>query len=153
MSHPGSISEKIGDVHIKAKSFRTNLYLYKSIGGAVEVRGEKKKRSWKCLWLCKKRVKVKADRIVITNQYYSRIDDTPVLVSVASSEKTCANASDCTSKHYAYGVGVKIEFPNGGASPSGLDDLLPLQGVLSTASVTIDGRTHTFVTASGPHPA
>lgn len=152
MSHPNSVTEKVGDVHVKAKAFRTNLYFYKSIGGAVEVRGEKRKRSWKCLWLCKKRVKVKADRITITNQYYSRFDDTPVLVSSASSEKVCSNASDCTSKHYAYGAGVKIEFADGDTSPSGLDDLLPLQGVLSTASVTIGGRTHAFVTGSGPHP-
>lgn len=152
MSHPSSQVETFDGGEVKAKSFRTNAFFYRSIGGSVEVRGEKKSRDWKCAWLCKKREKVKADRILLENQYFARVDGTAVLVTAAQQEGQCTDAADCTLKHSAGGIAVKITFPGGDTSPGTIDDLLPLEGVVSRATVTVAGRQFRFVTASGAHP-
>lgn len=151
MTHPKSETQKIGDVEIKCESFNRNFWFYRSIGGKVKVRGKKKKRRWWCLWLCKRPVKVKADSIHIENTYYSSIDDRPIPVRTASHQKTCMGASDCKLHHWAVGLGVKIKFPDGSATPSTVDDLLPLKGVVTVARVTIGGQTASFTTATGLH--
>jgi hypothetical protein len=152
MSHPSSRVETVDGVRIEAKSFKTNLYFYKSIGGSVEVRGEPQRRWW-CGWLCKTREHVEADRIDLDNAYYTRFDNTAILLESASQQGICTDASDCTVKHWAVGVGVKIEFPGGEASPTGVTDLLPLDGVISRATVLVKGRTLRFETAAGDHPS
>jgi hypothetical protein len=152
MSHPSSRTETFDDVKIVARSFRTNLLVYKAIGGKVTVRGERRVRRWWCGWLCKTNVSIDADRILLENDYFSRVEGTAILVQSASHAGECRNDSDCTRKHSAGGIGVKITFPNGGMSPSTIDNLLPLDGVISRASVTVRGRTFNFETASGPHP-
>lgn len=152
MSHPSSRTETVDGVKVTAKAFRTNLYFYKSIGGAVEVRASTESRRWWCVWLCKTADSAKADRVEIENVYYARFDNTPVLLEAAQHAKTCTNTSDCTLKHWAVGVGVKITFPSGSTGPAGVPDLLPLDGVVSTAVVTVKGRTLRFEMASGTHP-
>jgi len=152
MSHPSSRIETFDGIEVKATSFRTNAFVYRSIGGSVEVRGQKRSRDWKCVWLCKKREKVKADRILLENRYFARLDGSAVLVTAAQQEGQCRDTADCTLKHSAGGLGVKIRFPGGGTSPQTIDNLLELEGVVSRATVTIQGRQFTFVTASGAHP-
>jgi hypothetical protein len=152
MSHPSSKVETVDGVRVEAKSFKTNLYLYKSIGGSVEVRGEPKRRWW-CGWLCKTREEVDADRISFDNTYYTRYDGTAILLESASHQGECTNASDCTLKHWAVGIGVQIKFPGGDASPTGVTDLLPLDGVMSSATVVVRGRSLRFETAAGSHPS
>jgi hypothetical protein len=152
MSHPRTQVETVNGIEIKASSFRTNAFVYRSIGGSVEVRGERSSRDWKCMWLCKKREKVKADRILLENQYFARVDGTAVLVPAAQQEGQCTETADCTLKHSAGGIAVKIKFPGGDTTPGTIDDLLPLEGVVSRATVTVEGRQITFVTASGTHP-
>lgn len=151
MTHPKSETQKIGDVKIRCESFDRNLWFYRSIGGKVKVRGKKKKRRWWCLWLCKKPVKKKADSIYIQNTYYSSINDTPIPVKTASHQKTCTQSSGCKLHHWAFGFGVDIKFPDGGATPGTVDDLLPIQGVVTEARVTVDGETVSFTTATGIH--
>jgi len=152
VSHPNTQESSFDGIDVKAKAFRTNAFVYRSIGGAVEVRGRKKSRSWKCLWLCKKREKIKADRIRLENQYFSRVEGTAVLVASANHEGVCTTTADCTLKHSAGGIAVKITFPRGSTTPGTVDDLLPLDGVVSRATVTVRGRQFSFVTASGAHP-
>jgi hypothetical protein len=152
MSHPSSQVETVNGVEIKASSFRTNAFVYRSIGGSVQVRGEKRSRDWRCAWLCKKREKVKAGRILLENHYFTRLDGTAVLVTAAQHDGQCTDATDCTLKHSAGGIAVKIKFPGGDTSPGTIDDLLPLEGVVSRATVSVEGRQFTFVTASGAHP-
>jgi hypothetical protein len=142
----------VDGVHVTAKAFKTNLYFYKSIGGAVEVRADSESRRWWCAWLCKTPDSAKAERIEIENVYYARFENTPVLIEAAQHARTCTNSSGCTLKHWATGVGVKITFPAGSTTPAGLPDLLPLDGVVSRAVVTVKGRTLRFETASGTHP-
>ena len=152
MSHPSSRLETFDSVRVEAKSFKTNAYFYKSIGGSVEVRGEPKRRWW-CGWLCKTREDVDADQIEIDNTYYTRFEGTAILLESASHAQVCADTADCTLKHWAFGVGVQIKFPGGGATPTGVDDLLPLDGVISRATVSVRGRTFRFETAAGSHPS
>jgi hypothetical protein len=151
MSHPSSRVEMVDNVRVEAKAFKTNLYFYKSIGGSVTVRGELKRRWW-CGWLCRTREAVDADQITLDNTYYSRFEGTAILVEAAAHEAVCTKETDCTLKHWAAGVGVKITFPGGGTSPAGVSDLLPLDGVVSRATVTLRGRTLRFETAAGDHP-
>jgi hypothetical protein len=151
VSHPSSQVESFDSVRVEAKAFKTNLYFYKSIGGSVEVRGEPQRRWW-CGWLCKTREEVDADRIEVDNTYYTRFDGTAILLESASHQRVCTNTSDCTLKHWATGIGVTLEFPGGDASPTGVTDLLPLDGVVSNATVLVRGRTFRFATAAGSHP-
>jgi hypothetical protein len=153
MSHPRSELETVNGVEVKASSFRTNTFFYKSIGGSVKVRGERTSRDWKCMWLCKKREQLKADRILLENQYFARVDGTAVLVAAAQQDGQCTEAADCTLKHSAGGIGIKIKFPGGDTTPGTINDLLPLEGVISRATVTVEGRQFTLVTASGAHPS
>ncbi|MGH2379776.1 MAG: hypothetical protein ACRDG7_00940, partial [Candidatus Limnocylindria bacterium] len=104
MSHPSSRSETVGDIKVKAKAFRTNLYFYKSIGGAVEVRASTESRKWWCAWLCKRPESAEADRVEIENVYYARIEGTAITVEAAQHATVCTSTSDCTLKHWATGI-------------------------------------------------
>jgi hypothetical protein len=152
MSLPRSQSQTIGDVVVEARSFKHNFFFFRSIGGEVTVRGSRRKRRWWCLWLCKTPVAVEADRIEIENRYFAHVVGTPFLVDAASHEKACSDCSDCTLKHWAVGIGVKLEFPDGSGKPSTVSDLLPLDGVMSRARVDVAGSSLTFETAAGSHP-
>jgi hypothetical protein len=103
--------------------------------------------------LCKTREDVDVDRIELDNTYYTRFEGTAILLESASHARVCTNEPDCTLKHYAFGVGVQIKFPGGDASPTGVSDLLPLDGVISRATVAVKGRTLRFETAAGSHPS
>jgi len=151
MSHPNTQTQTFGDVEVRCKSFNINLILYRSIGTKVEVRGEEMKRRWWCLWLCKTKVPAKADILHVENTYFSVIDNMPVPVRTSIHDKTCNNASDCKLHHWAVGVGVKITFPNGDATPDTINDLLPLHGVTSIVRVTNNGSVLNFSTGAGIH--
>jgi hypothetical protein len=152
MTHPKSEIQKVGDIEIKCRSFNTDVQLYRSIGGEVEVRREEKKRRWWCAGLCKTKVKAEADSIEIENTYFATVNDFPIPVQAAHHEGVCSNSSDCKLHHSAGGILADIKFPDGGISPGPIDDLLSLKGVVTRARVTIDGRMMTFTTAAGLHP-
>ena len=152
VSHPRIQVESIDEIRVEANSFKTNLWLYKSIGGEVYIQTQRRRRRWWCLWLCRTRDSVSAERITIDNSYFARVEDTPFLISAASHEKECRNTSRCTLKHFAFGVGVKLEFPSGGAAPTTVPDLLPSDGVMSRARIEVQGTNLHFQTAAGPHP-
>jgi hypothetical protein len=152
MSHPSSQVEVIDGISVHARSFKTNLLFYKSIGGKVEVRSATKSRRWWCLWLCKKRNNAKANLITIESLYYSRFERTAVLVTTAQHATNCINASDCKLTHSAVGAVAEITFPSGSTTPRTLPTLLPLHGVISRATITIAGRTIVMETAAGDHP-
>ena len=44
MSHPSKREEEVDGIKIKVESFKSNWWVYKSIGGEVKIRGKKKKR-------------------------------------------------------------------------------------------------------------
>jgi len=130
----------------KHKSFKTNWYVYRSIGGETRVEGKEKKRRWWCVWLCKTRVAKKADEIVIRNVYYSETQ--PGVFASLEKIAVCANASSCTQKEWAVGATIKVPFPGGGA----IDGLLPIDGVVTEHQVRIGADTFTATTAVGKHP-
>lgn len=152
MSHPSKREEEIDGIKIKVSSFKSNWWIYKSIGGEVKIRGEKKIRKWWCAWLCKREVEVKAEIIEIQNTYFTRLDNSAILVQSASHNKACNNSANCKLRHFAVGIGVKIKFPGGSTSPGLPSDLLPLNGVISRTRVRVNGREFNFVTAKGAHP-
>lgn len=129
------------------ESFKTNYYVYRSIGGETAVLGKEKKRRWWCVWLCKTRVAKKAEEIIVRNTYYAEVQP-GVFASVVGDAVVCANASSCGDKHWAFGATIKIPFPGGGA----LDGLLPIDGVVTEHQVRINSETFTATTAVGKHP-
>ncbi len=120
MSYPRSRTEVFDGLRIEASSFKTNLWVYRSIGGQVVVKGGK------------------ADEIRLENTYYSTFQGTPIVVTVAKHEKYFRAVSKCELKHWAVGVGVKLKFPGGDVRPAGVPDLLPLEGVISKATIRIN---------------
>ena len=153
MHYPSSIDTPLSDGGlVVSKSFKTNLLVYRSIGGRTDVKGKAKKRKWWCLWLCKRRVEKNAERITISNTYFSEI--TPGVFAVLERDpKTCNNASSCEQKEWAVGVGIKLQFPAGGTSPTTVSELLPVDGVISRHEILVDGRLISAVTSAGKHPA
>lgn len=150
--HPSSIDTPLNDGGlVVSKSFKTNLLVYRSIGGRTDVKGKEQKRKWWCVWLCKQRVDKKAERITISNTYFSEI--TPgVFAALERDPKTCGNASSCEQKEWALGVGIKLEFPAGGTSPTTVGGLLPVDGVITRHEILVDGRLISVVTSVGKHP-
>ncbi|MGB5658445.1 MAG: hypothetical protein WBO54_03105 [Thermoanaerobaculia bacterium] len=134
-----------------SKSFKTNLIIYKSVGGETVVKGKEKKRKWWCAWLCRRRVSKDADRIEITNTYYSEISP-GVFAELVREPRVCTNTDSCEQKEYAFGVGVKLKFPDGGPSPTPIDGLLPVDGVITLHVIQVDGRTIFANTGAGKHP-
>lgn len=141
--HPSSIEIPLDDGGlVKTKSFKKNYWVYRSIGGRTEVKGKQKKRKWWCAWLCKRRVKKKAESIVITNTYYS--ETAPgVFAALERNPKTCSNASSCQQKESALGFVVEIQFLGG---------LLPIDGVITRHNIVVDGTVINRVTSAGKHP-
>lgn len=148
--HPKSIDTPIdGGGLVISKSFKTNLLVYRSIGGGTDVKGQEQKRKWWCVWLCKRRVDKNAERITISNTYFAQI--TPgVFASLQRDPKTCTNTSSCEQKETAVGVGVKLPFPG---QPTTVDGLLPVDGVITRHEILVDGRTIVVSTSVGKHPA
>ena len=151
--HPGSIDTPLSDGGVVAsESFKSNYLVYRSIGGSTDVKGKQQKRKWWCAWLCSRRVEKNAERITIRNVYYSEV--APGVFAVLQRDpRTCLDASSCSQKEWAVGVGVKLEFPEGGANPATLSGLLPVDGVVSTHEIVVDGQTITVTTSAGKHPA
>ncbi|MEM7765673.1 MAG: hypothetical protein AAF290_16530 [Pseudomonadota bacterium] len=131
----------------ESKSFKTNGFVYRSIGGNTTIKGEKKKRSWKCVWLCKKSVKKKVERIVLVNTYYSEVSPGS-FVSSGPVQKTCEDVSSCTLKEWAVGFNISMQFPNGENGGG----LLPIDGVITNHRMIIDGQQYSAYTAKGKHP-
>ena len=152
MHLPSSIDTPLSDGGlVVSKSFKTNLLVYRSIGGRTDVKGKEQARKWWCLWLCRVRVEKKAERITISNTYFSEI--TPGVFAVLEREsKTCNNASSCEQKEWAVGVGIKLQFPAGGTSPTTVSELLPVDGVITRHEILVDGRLISAVTSAGKHP-
>jgi hypothetical protein len=151
--YPSSIDTPLSDGGlVVSKSFKTNLLVYYSIGGRTDVKGKEQKRKWWCLWLCKRRVDKNAERITISNTYFSEV--TPGVFAVLERDpKTCNNASSCEQKEWAAGVGIKLQFPEGGTSPTTVGGLLPVDGVITRHDILVDGRTISAVTSVGKHPS
>lgn len=64
--HPRSMETPLNDGGIAlSESFKSDLLIYKSIGGRTEVKGKEEERQWWCVWLCKRRVDKKAERITV----------------------------------------------------------------------------------------
>lgn len=151
--HPSSIDTALDDGGVVvSKSFKTNLLVYRSIGGSTKVQGKEKKRKWWCAWLCKRRVDKDAERITVTNTYYSEVSP-GVFAVLQRDPKTCTDTSSCEQKEWAIGLGIKIEFPDGGPSPTTLGGLLPVDGVITTHEILVDNRSISAVTSVGKHPA
>ena len=151
--HPGSIDTPLPDGGVVASaSFKSNYLVYRSIGGRTDVKGQQQKRKWWCAWLCTRRVEKNADRITIRNTYYSEV--TPGVFAVLERDpRTCLNASSCSQKEWSVGAGVTLEFPAGGANPSTVSGLLPVDGVVTAHEIVVDGQTISIATSAGKHPA
>lgn len=149
-----SVKTDIEGGFIQSKSFKTNLIIYRSVGGKTTVKSNAKSRKWWCLWLCKKNKGKKAESIQITNTYYTLFNN--VLIPSAPRSKTCTNTSSCTLKEWAFGFGLKFKFdPPGGAggpSPVPVDGLLPINGVVTGHVINVDGHLYRVTTAAGQHP-
>jgi hypothetical protein len=150
---PSSIDTPLNDGGlVVSKSFKTNLVVYSSIGGRTDVKGKEQKRKWWCLWLCKRRVDKKAERITISNTYFSEV--TPGVFAVLERDpKICNNASSCEQKEWAAGVGIKLQFPEGGTTPTTVGGLLPVDGVITKHEILVDGQLISAVTSVGKHPS
>lgn len=150
--HPSSIQTPLDDGGlVSSKSFKSNYLIYRSIGGSTKVQGKEQKRKWWCLWLCKRRVDKNAQSITITNTYYSEVQP-GVFAVLERAPKTCTNTSSCEQKEWAFGLGVKLEFPGGGPSPTVPGGLLPVDGVITKHEILVDNRSITVVTSVGKHP-
>lgn len=137
---------------VTSTSFKTNLLVYRSVGGRTLVRGEERKRKWWCAWLCKRRVAKDADRIEIVNTYYSEVSP-GVFASLEREPAVCTDTDSCTQKEFSFGAGLELEFPDGGdPDPIPLDGLLPVDGVITRHRIVVDGRSITATTAAGKHP-
>jgi hypothetical protein len=150
--HPSSIDTALstggkGTSH----SFKNSYVIYRSVGGRTDIKSDKEERKWWCVWLCKRPVPKKAQRIAIANSYYAEVQ-TGVFAVLQRGPKICNNASSCELKEWAFGLAVELEFPDGGASPTTLGELLEVDGVVTTHEVSIDGQTFTVVTSAGKHP-
>jgi hypothetical protein len=151
--HPRSMETPLNDGGIAlSESFKSDLLIYKSIGGRTEVKGKEEERQWWCVWLCKRRVDKKAERITVFNTYFSEVQP-GVFAALERDPKTCTNASSCEQKEWGIGVGVKLEFPGGGMSPTTLGGLLPVDGVITRHDVVVDGQPLSATTSTGKHPA
>jgi len=151
--YPSSIDTPLNDGGlVVTKSFKTNLLVYRSIGGRTDVKGKEQKRKWWCVWLCKRRVDKNAQRITISNTYFSVVS-AGIFAVLERDPKTRSNASSCEQKEWAAGVGVKLQFPEGGTSPTTMGGLLPVDGVITRHDILVDGRTISAVTSVGKHPS
>jgi hypothetical protein len=130
-----------------SKSWNKNWYVYRSIGGETTLKGEEKKRKWWCAWLCSIRIDKDAESILIQNTYFSEISPN-VFSNFEAQPKECRNASSCTQKEWAIGGTIEVPFPGGGD----IDNLLPIDGVVTRHEIRVDGDQFVELTASGKHP-
>jgi hypothetical protein len=130
-----------------SKSWKKNWYVYRSIGGETTLKGEERKRKWWCAWLCRVAVDKEAESIIILNTYFSEVSP-GVFSSFDAQPEVCNNASSCTQKEWAVGGAIEIPFPGGG----GIDNLLPIDGVITRHEISVDGNQFIVQTASGKHP-
>ena len=131
--------QTIDGIRVTAKTFKRNFFFYKSIGAKVKVKIPKRRRN-------------EVDLISIENSYYSKTRDIPVPVPAAFQRGERRHKRSYKLKHWAVGFGVKLTFPGGSATPDVPSGLLPLNGVVSEATVTINGRSSSFETGKGRYP-
>lgn len=131
----------------ESKSWKTDWKIYKSVGGETFLKGKEKKRKWWCVWLCKRRVDKKADLIIIQNTYFSEISP-GIFSSFQAGPKECKNKASCKQREWAFGGAIEIPFPGGGT----IDNLLPIDGVITRHEIRVDGNTFFEMTAKGKHP-
>lgn len=133
--HPDKSSSQCGEALLEAKAFRRNLWFYKAVGARVVVKGAGETRRWWCLWLCKRRVDKSAEQIWIDSTYFFRYRS---IVTTTNKSTNCSGTDSCTLREFA--AGIAISFPE--LKPDTLEgDLLPIAGVLSGVTVTVDGET------------
>ena len=92
-NHPSSVKTNLEQGgFVKSKSFQKKWIIYRSIGGAVEVRSKKKKRKWYCAWLCKKNKKKK---LRFPHKAHAQIVETSargVVVTISAARARCTEA-------------------------------------------------------------
>jgi len=130
---------------IESKSFKSNWFVYKSIGGNTSVKSKVKKRKWWCAWLCKRRKDKKAELIQIQNTYFAKFDSGLFSEPIVEAIKQCRNAASCTDKKSAGGILPSISFPGDFGS-------IEIVGVVTRHTITVDGQSFTALTAKGDHP-
>jgi len=135
---------------VTSTSWKSNYLVYRSIGGETEVKGATMERKWWCVWLCKRRVDKKAERIEIFNTFFSEVQ--PGVFARLERLQVCANKASCEQSEWAVGLGVKLTFPNGGPSPEAVGGLLPVDGVITRHTIKVDGQTLIATTSAGKHP-
>jgi len=147
-SHDDFIRTDVSDtINVESKSYKRNWFVWRAIGGESKVFGTKKIRKWWCAWLCRRPVSKNAERITILNTYYAEITPEnyqPILERF----KECSNSSECLQREFAVGAAIKLPFPGAG----GIDNLLPVSGVITQHTINIDGFGQVRkVTSKGDH--
>lgn len=127
-----------------SKSFKTNRFVYKSIGGNTTVKGKEKKRKWWCAWLCTRRTEKKAERITIQNTYFAK-SLTGVFTNQQGTPLECLDSASCTQKEWEVGVLPSITFP-------GEIGEVEIVGVQSRHTVQVDNAFFSAVTEKGEVP-
>jgi hypothetical protein len=146
-SHGSKKEEAISDNGlVTSESFKRNYFFYREIGGQTSVKGEKKVRKWWCVFLCKRRVSRKVDRIEIRNVYFSEV--APGTFESLEREHVCSNAASCRERQSAFGFTLNLNF-----RPGGIDNLLPIHGVITRHRI-VDGAQQPVIifTSIGKHP-
>ncbi|WP_316504800.1 lipase family protein [Nitrosopumilus sp.] len=145
MSFPEKETNDVGGLTCKQKNFKRKLWVYKDIGGKLIIKGTKKERE------------SKGTHVYLSNYYFLKDSNIPggsaqFIQYVGNPGVTeTTNKRRTTHKQYAVGLGVKLK--GKGPSPTlgpSLD--LPFAGVLTQSQVTVDGKTHIFITKKGSIP-
>ena len=132
--------EYIDGIKIVCKSYKHNYKAYKEIGGWVQVKVSKKK------------AKEIVDVIRLETSYYMRVGGTPHVVFTFARSKDRTGRKKVGQKEWAFGVGAKFKFPSGKLRPAKVPKLLPLHGVVTRATVTINGKTKSLISSAGSCP-
>lgn len=139
MSCPGKLTVRDDRVRIQHKSWKSNYFLYKSIGSEVKSQLRVKKRRWYCLWICKTWgwKDWPANRLRLEVRFYSNGVQLQLLTESGSEVKKLKI------KHFAVGL-ASISIDNSGAvtgRPTGAPDQymgVPVNGVQSDATGATD---------------
>ena len=132
---------EVGGVEVVCRSFKKNYKVYKEIGGEVEVKVSKKK------------AKEIVEFVRLENKYYVRVGNSPQVVLAFTRSKDRRGRKKVGQKEYAFGIGVKFKFPSGQVRPAKVPKLLPIHGVVTRATITINGDTKTLESSKGSCPA
>ncbi|MBI4509295.1 MAG: hypothetical protein HY698_06640 [Deltaproteobacteria bacterium] len=127
---------------LEIESFKTNYWVYKSIGGEVETDYDDDE------------LEVLGSKIEIYNYYYGMDEDLGINFPVLLMErwKSRANENHVKLKEYAAGIAVKIK-SNGDVTPGEGPVILPLCGVITKASVKIGStKQESYITGKGCLP-